>query len=301
MNAKRKPDYFPQPNRRNKKIVADAMTKAEKKLSTGKSAPLIRVQEIMCEPGILYTHAGDPAECKEFRPTKFDDLLAANQGYHAFLSSANLLSALRRYVVIFAHGDLYQDAPRHALMIRKPANSSLHPGMLNLPGGRCELNEHPKDAAVREFYEETGWQCQQPQLMGLLLPSMFDFVKESPYIVYCYRGIIRTADKQTAKDDAHHLNIEQHEPMWYLIQDLGLQQIVPNIIAVLPHMASESRCWIIQDCWRCDDFLPTKDPNFNAQVPPRLRCRTQEIITYYTPDRTLEARMNLKPKRRIET
>lgn len=296
-------------------------TKNERtKVSTGKTAANgkppkaaqeimpTNIREIMVEPGLLYSQDAEKQRV-DFRPTKYNDLLDAINGYKLFMALTGNKDALRQYVVVFAHGNLYQDAPRHAMLIQKPWDSSLHPGMLNLPGGRVELTEHPRDAAMREFYEETGWQIQQPQLMGLLLPSMYDFNRESPYIVYCYRGIIRTAEKQTALNEAHQLNIEKHCPQWYLIQDLGLkssEQIVPNCIAVLPHMASESRCWLIQDCWRCDseqnDFQPTKDMNFNAQVPPRLKCRTQEIVTYYTPDRTLDARMALKPKiRRHET
>lgn len=290
-------------------------------LSTGKKIPVklppatngrphVRIQEIMVEPGCLFVPGfseDGEAITHHFRPTLYNDLLDAIIGYQKFITSIKMMEALRQYVVVFAHGNLYGDSPRHAMLIRKPLDSSLHGGLLNLPGGRIEPFEHSEEAALREFYEETGWQAHMPQLMGVLLPSMYDMKPGlgplSPYIVYCYRAIIRTIDKQTAVDEAHQLNIEKHDPMWYPINELGTQAVVPSLPCLMAHMATETRCFIIQDCWRDADFNPTLDPNFNAQVQPRLRCQSQEIVTYYTPDPTLEARLcemrGVKKKRRI--
>lgn len=286
----------------NKKPASSGQTVkglSRTKISIG-NPPVIPVNQVHrqqigtlvpADPGrLLDPTPTNPNVIAGYMPTQYDTILAAIQGYYEFISAIGCDATLRRYVLVFAHGHLFGDSPRHALLIRKPADSPLHPGLLNLPGGHIEHGEHPKDTAVREFYEETGWQCHQPQLLGVLLPSQFDFMTVTPYIVYCYRCIIDTAQSQTAVDDAHEANVKQHDLKWHLISDLDIKQTVPSVPCILAHFASETRCWVIQDC--CT--VPARE----LEERHLSRC-SQQIISYYPSDRTLEAQMGVKANRRI--
>lgn len=276
------------------------------KLSTGNLC-----QIHAASPGVLACLAPRDRRSAEpilysWSPTAYPRFYEAIQGYFNFLhelpteSYGDIFRRLRRYVLVFAHGHLYKDAPRHALLIRKPAGSPLHAGLYNLPGGKIEEpHETPPLAACREFYEETGWQCDQPQLMGAYLPSIYDLnlsvdltdpdavASLRPYIVYCYRAIIQSARGQTATDDAHALNIKAHAPKWFEIASIGSQPCVPNLPCLLSHLAAETRCFIIQDCWTSQNTQPA--------------FPVQEIVTYYLPEFLEEQVAGRSQKQRFTT
>jgi len=86
-------------------------------------------------------------------------------------------------IVINEYGDL--------LLIRRDDTRTLAP-----PGGACEIDEFPIDAAVREVKEETGLNVFPIRLTGLyFLP-----VKPTPFMFLCYRCFPRDG-KLTDSDE----------------------------------------------------------------------------------------------------
>ncbi len=54
------------------------------------------------------------------------------------------------------------------LLTRRPKHLKRHGGQYALPGGRIDLGETPKEAALRELSEEVGIRIDQSSVMGLL-------------------------------------------------------------------------------------------------------------------------------------
>lgn len=56
----------------------------------------------------------------------------------------------------------------HALLLKKPSR-----GWYAIPGGKMEQGESIKEAVVREYYEETALQLQNPELAGVFTFSIY--------------------------------------------------------------------------------------------------------------------------------
>ena len=62
-------------------------------------------------------------------------------------------------------GALIADGAGRLLLVRRAHDP--FDGYWDIPGGFCELREHPRDAAVREAREETGLEVAAADLVGL--------------------------------------------------------------------------------------------------------------------------------------
>lgn len=56
----------------------------------------------------------------------------------------------------------------HVLLTRRSWGLRTHSGEVAFPGGRCELDEHTRDAAIREAWEETGLEPGDVETLGEL-------------------------------------------------------------------------------------------------------------------------------------
>ncbi len=71
--------------------------------------------------------------------------------------------SLERRTRIAAYGLALVD---QRILLSRYASPSPDGGFWNLPGGGLEFGEHPEDAMVREFLEETGLQVRATGLLG---------------------------------------------------------------------------------------------------------------------------------------
>lgn len=80
---------------------------------------------------------------------------------------------------------------QHSMIVLIQRNHEPHKGKWGLPGGFVEYGEHPKEAACREFEEETGTRLQ-PEYLKFL-----DFIMEEvdgdhrQIAIYGYKGDVR--------------------------------------------------------------------------------------------------------------
>lgn len=65
------------------------------------------------------------------------------------------------------------------LLVRRAVDP--HTGMLDVPGGYCEENEHPESTVVRECQEELGVQVVVDQLFGVYSPSEYVYQDRVQY------------------------------------------------------------------------------------------------------------------------
>lgn len=70
-----------------------------------------------------------------------------------------------RITRVAAYGLLLRDET--ILLCRLSERVGIHPGYWTLPGGGIDFGEHPEDAVVREFKEETGLTVQLNKLVGI--------------------------------------------------------------------------------------------------------------------------------------
>ena len=69
-------------------------------------------------------------------------------------------------------GALIEDDDGRLLMVRRADDP--YDGHWDIPGGFCELREHPRDAAVREAREETGLKVEAGEFVGMYLDDYGD-------------------------------------------------------------------------------------------------------------------------------
>ncbi len=124
-------------------------------------------------------------------------------------------------------GLMFDPAFQRLVMIRKADDSKIEAirGLLNPPGGKIEDGEHPHDAMVREFREETGVEeFEWEHFLNLRV----DHGPDERFIIYFYRcDSFQIEDVKTMETEPVGVyNIDQ------LIQ--GLHPMVPNLKWIIP-------------------------------------------------------------------
>ncbi|WP_216934507.1 MULTISPECIES: NUDIX hydrolase [unclassified Acinetobacter] len=98
------------------------------------------------------------------------------------------------------------------LFVEEHAASVTHP-VFNQPAGHVEAGETIIEAAVRETMEETGYQVQITDLIGIYTytPPMFP---DRTYYRFCFKAEVRSYD-QTAELDTGIIG-----PVWMTLDEL---------------------------------------------------------------------------------
>lgn len=96
---------------------------------------------------------------------------------------------------------------------KDPTNGKMY---FFLPGGLIEPNEHPEDAAIRETFEETGYQIAL--VPGKSFHNQYEFLwdgKLRPCETHYFRGVLLSETPAIVSDAAYHKGVA-----WLPIQDL---------------------------------------------------------------------------------
>lgn len=128
--------------------------------------------------------------------------------------------ATRSSVVLIKDGQL--------LMVRQTYKGE---ELWTFPGGRIEADETPVQAAVREVYEETGFEVE---IVDQLIEQYNDRIKG---MYYCYRGIIAGGGLKLGSDpELGEQEQELKEVQWrsleHLMDNIEVKRILPYIIAL---------------------------------------------------------------------
>lgn len=122
------------------------------------------------------------------------------------------------------------------LVIRKAKGP--YKGTFDLPGGGVEYGEHPAEAVVREFLEETGTQVVAESIVGVYSRRV-DFVSDDAtriiqghHMGFLYR-VTQSSPGAALKEDADGL--DSLGAVW-----LPLEEAVPE--AISPLVAEALRC-----------------------------------------------------------
>lgn len=171
------------------------------------------------------------------------------------------------------------EAQSHVPMVRRPAGK-MYGGMLNLPGGRVESeDESSKEAALREWREETGIDCRFPQLMGYILPlpKWIDYDKnsgETPitrarYRVDCYSAIYSGGER---------FNPENDQPVELVKLDrMGERDdLVPNVAFVVAFCRLRLNGWILTE-----PFWTEQEDGRTKYKPGSLSDTSHNIVSDY--------------------
>ncbi|QDY67907.1 NUDIX domain-containing protein [Glutamicibacter halophytocola] len=106
-------------------------------------------------------------------------------------------------------------------------------GKIVLPGGKNEPGESSRQAAVREFFEETGLRVSGPDLQ-LAARIEFRFSSLPAADMDCMTFIARSAEGQAASSD-------ELEPLWFRIDQLPVDQMWQDSKTWLPQLAAGQR------------------------------------------------------------
>lgn len=202
----------------------------------------------------------------------------------------------KRYTLVYATKDYHGSPFPYAYLIRKPEDCNLHPGLINLPGGKLEniplvekpsnedgpeevecVPEAPEACALRELKEETGLDGTFPILCGLIAPpplkgrtpgeykAQNEGAEYSPFLVYCFRVII--AGSQVPNDET--LMRKVHESFQW-------KDAIPNIPLLLSLFYGNAQGWIMQDAsfhhtpFETNLVFATPDHPYTAYRPFKL-------------------------------
>lgn len=143
---------------------------------------------------------------------------------------------------------------KNFLLIQQPANHSIHPEMLNFPGGKPETGETILQTACREFLEETGLDLQAPKQVGAIAPCYGDYFHgKGDYLVHIVSGTpffsIKGSMKSRAmqgqrKEDGNGLDLKT---FYGTANSMLSRHCVPNI-PLIAALCSQQVCpFVLED------------------------------------------------------
>jgi 8-oxo-dGTP diphosphatase len=131
-----------------------------------------------------------------------------------------------------AYGICRDDSGR--VLLARNSDASEFPGLWTLPGGGVEQGEHPDEAVVREFAEETGLEVRRERLHGVTadvfrLPSgNLEHTDRIIYDVTVVGGELR-AEADGTTDLVEWAVPAEHPLMPFTAAQLGLPAVFPPI------------------------------------------------------------------------
>ena len=159
---------------------------------------------------------------------------------------SNKLNSFKNYVpYINGHEDMkrssvliplinYNDDIYVLFQVRS-SNLRTQPNEISFPGGRIELNETPKEACIRETFEEIGTSSID------VLCELDTFISPSNLIIHPFLGFITDYDKiKINKDEVDHLftvplkYLLNHEPVSFeskvqiVVSDKDVYNMIPQ-------------------------------------------------------------------------
>lgn len=84
------------------------------------------------------------------------------------------------------------------IILIKQYRPSINSYTLELPAGQIDKNESPREAALREFYEETGYKCKKFNFLGVGSPWI-DRAKCKLYLFYGQGAIKKRGSEEDIK------------------------------------------------------------------------------------------------------
>jgi 8-oxo-dGTP diphosphatase len=95
------------------------------------------------------------------------------------------------------------------LVIKRKDDAENFPGWYMLPGGKQEVDETPQQAAIREYFEETGIKVVNPKLK--IVATHNHYYKNRVYIVYIF--VAQEFSGELKESD-------EGKPMWMKLEAL---------------------------------------------------------------------------------
>ncbi len=74
------------------------------------------------------------------------------------------------------------------ILVKRPEKFLRHSGEISFPGGLIEGNEGPKEAALREAYEEIGLRKEDVEVLGFLEPTV---TRSTKFRIYPLVGLVK--------------------------------------------------------------------------------------------------------------
>ncbi|HFI0622575.1 TPA: NUDIX hydrolase [Streptococcus suis] len=110
----------------------------------------------------------------------------------------------------------------------KRGKTNVFPQYWDIPGGRVEENELPRDAAVRECFEETGISIEKENLIIIHEDSQFDEEKQTVFTRLVYEGTLTEQVKTILLDREEHTDF-----LWITSRDENKKNLVPYLDEIL--------------------------------------------------------------------
>lgn len=110
----------------------------------------------------------------------------------------------------------------------KRGKSNVFPQYWDIPGDRVEENELPRDAAVRECYEETGISIEKENLIIIHEDSQFDEEKQTVFTRLVYEVKLLEQPKTIFLDPEEHTDF-----LWLAPSDKNKKNLVPYLDEIL--------------------------------------------------------------------
>lgn len=127
--------------------------------------------------------------------------------------------------VLLTVADSYLIIQRSQIKRSKP---NVFPCYWDIPGGRVEENELPRDAAVRECLEETGISIDKENLTIIHEDSQFDKEKQTVFTRLVYEVQLPKKPKTILLDPKEHTDF-----LWITSSDENKKNVVPYLDEIL--------------------------------------------------------------------